>query len=71
MTVENLQAQMAADVQEQKNPDTYTVRDLIAALAQLPDMDTLVAVSLWNSDPVPVAEVSADDENFVILTGGV
>lgn len=71
MSLTEAQKAVPSHEPEEESSRTYTVRELIQTLAQLPDMDTEVSVSLFNSDAIPLAEVNADDESVVVLTGRI
>jgi hypothetical protein len=51
-------------VEQKRN---YTVRELIASLLNSEDMDKIVYLSFYNSDPVPIAAVDETAEDQIVL----
>lgn len=63
-------AATVAAVANTEEGKTYTVRELIIALANASDLDAEVCITLFNSDPIPVASADEDDNQFVLSTAG-
>ena len=49
---------------------TLTVREAIAQLARVSDMDAEVCFAFFNSDPIPVTNIEENTENQVLFTAG-
>lgn len=45
---------------------TYSVRDMIRELANCDDMEALVTVTLFNSDPVTVSDIEVQEGQVVL-----
>ena len=54
---------------ELKKPQNMTVRDAIMALAKVSDPDTEIAMSFYNSDPIPVHTIEETVDNLVVISG--
>ena len=53
----------------EKKPQNMTVREAIAALAQVSELDDEIAISFFNSDPIPVQTIEESEDNLVIISG--
>lgn len=45
---------------------SFTVREMISRLALCEDMDSEVNMSVFNSDPIPVADIEEDTESNIV-----
>ncbi len=46
-----------------------TVRDGLAALAQMSDMDAELCITFYNSDPIPVQGIEESEDGTVVIIG--
>lgn len=67
----NAETQPKPTVQEvdTPTPQNMTVREAIAILAQFSDMDAELAISFYNSDPIPVQTIEENTDNQVVIYG--
>lgn len=50
-------------------PQNMTVREAIIALARMTDQDAEIAVSFYNSDPIPVQDIEESEDGRVVFNG--
>ncbi len=63
-------ATFANEVVEPKpqKPTTITVREAIAKLANMEDMDAEVCFTFHNSDPIPITDIADNGTGQVVLS---
>jgi len=57
-----------AETATTKTPGTITVREAIARLAQMEDMDAELCFIFHNSDPIPVTDITDNGDGQVVVS---
>lgn len=58
----------AATVAQITQPRTFTVREAIAKLVLMEDMDAELCFAFHNSDPIPVSDITDTGDNQVTIS---
>ncbi len=54
---------------EPETPQNMTIREAIAVLVQVSDLDAEFAISFYNSDPIPVQNIEENTDSQVVAYG--